>query len=69
MEIRRELPSEVGTYNETHKHFTFTNGSVLIFKSLEYDRDCEDIQGWEIHAAYVDEAGQLTPYMLDYIKS
>ena len=69
MEIRRELPHEVGTYNETHKHFTFTNGSVLIFKSLEYDRDCEDIQGWEIHAAYVDEAGQLTPYMLDYIKS
>ena len=69
MEIRKELPSEVGLYNETHKHFQFTNGSVLIFKSLEYDRDCEDIQGWEIHAAYVDEAGQLTPYMLDYIIS
>jgi hypothetical protein len=69
MEIKRELPSEVGIFNETHKHFQFTNGSVLIFKSLEYDRDCEDIQGWEIHAAYVDEAGQLTPYMLDYIIS
>ena len=69
MEIRRELPSAVGIYNETHKHFQFNNGSVLIFKSLEYDRDCEDIQGWEIHAAYVDEAGQLTPYMLDYIIS
>jgi hypothetical protein len=69
MEIKRELPSEIGTFNETHKHFQFNNGSVLIFKSLEYDRDCEDIQGWEIHAAYVDEAGQLTPYMLDYIIS
>jgi hypothetical protein len=69
MEIRRELPTSIGTYNETHKHFTFNNGSVLIFKSLEYDRDCEDIQGWEIHASYVDEAGQLTAYMLDYIKS
>ena len=69
MEIRRELPSTIGVYNETHKHFQFNNGSVLIFKSLEYDRDCEDIQGWEIHAAYVDEAGQLTPYMLDYIIS
>lgn len=69
MEIKRELPSEIGIYNETHKHFQFHNGSVLIFKSLEYDRDCEDIQGWEIHAAYVDEAGQLTPYMLDYIIS
>jgi hypothetical protein len=69
MEIKRELPREVGVYNETHKHFQFLNGSVLIFKSLEYERDCEDIQGWEIHAAYVDEAGQLTPYMLDYIKS
>ena len=69
MELRKELPPSIGTYNETHKHFTFSNGSVLVFKSLEYDRDCEDIQGWEIHAAYVDEAGQLTPYMLDYIKS
>ncbi len=69
MEVKRELPSTIGTYNETHKHFQFNNGSVLIFKSLEYDRDCEDIQGWEIHAGYVDEAGQLTPYMLDYIIS
>jgi hypothetical protein len=69
MEIKRELPSQIGTYNETHKHFQFHNGSVLIFKSLEYERDCEDIQGWEIHAGYVDEAGQLTPYMLDYIIS
>lgn len=69
MEIKREIPSELGIYNETHKHMQFHNGSVLIFKSLEYDRDCEDIQGWEIHAGYVDEAGQLTPYMLDYIIS
>lgn len=69
MEVKRELPPSIGVYNETHKHFQFNNGSVLIFKSLEYDRDCEDIQGWELHAAYVDEAGQLTPYMLDYIIS
>ena len=54
MEIKRELPSTIGIYNETHKHFQFHNGSVLIFKSLEYDRDCEDIQGSEIHAGYVD---------------
>lgn len=69
MEVKRNLPPEVGLYNETHKHFQFANGSVLIFKSLEYERDCEDIQGWEIHAGYVDEASQLTPYMLDYIIS
>lgn len=69
MEIRRDLPSSLGIWNETAKDFRFHNGSVLIFKSLEYDRDCEDIQGWELHAAYVDEAGQLTPYMLDYIIS
>ena len=69
MEIKEELPASVGRYNETNKHFRFNNGSTLVFKSLEYDRDCEDIQGWEIHAAFVDEAGQLTPYMLNYIKS
>ena len=69
MEFKDELPKEVGVYNETNKHFKFNNGSILVFKSLEYDRDCDDIQGWEIHAAFVDEAGQLTPYMLNYIKS
>ncbi|MCG8435489.1 MAG: phage terminase large subunit [Gammaproteobacteria bacterium] len=65
----RQLPSFLGAYNETRKTFHFVTGSMLIFKHLEHEHDVDDIQGWEIHWAGVDEAGQCTPYQLGYIKS
>ena len=69
MQIRQELPKELGVYNETKKEFRFVNGSILIFKHLEHEKDVDDIQGWEIGWAGVDEAGQLTPYQINYIRS
>ena len=51
----------IGKYNETRKRVEFSNGSVIRFKHLEYDKDAHDIQGWEIHGAYVDEAAQMSP--------
>lgn len=65
----RALPREIGAYNETRKTFVFVNGSQLVFKHLEHEHDVDDIQGWEIHWAGVDEAAQCTPYQLGYIKS
>lgn len=67
--IRRELPESIGRFNETRKRFEFKNGSLLIFKHLEHEQDVEDIQGWEIHWAGVDEGAQMTPYQLAYIRS
>jgi hypothetical protein len=69
LQIRHELPKELGVYNETKKEFRFINGSILIFKHLEHEKDVDDIQGWEIGWAGVDEAGQLTPYQINYIRS
>jgi hypothetical protein len=68
-QIKKELPQALGTFSETRNTFEFYNGSRLIFKHLERDADCEDIQGWELHWAGVDEASQCTPYMLGYIKT
>jgi hypothetical protein len=68
-QIKQELPQEVGSFSETRNTFEFSNGSRLIFKHLERDADCEDIQGWELHWAGVDEASQCTAYMLGYIKT
>ena len=59
----------IGKYNETRKKVEFFNGSVFRFKHLEYDKDCADIQGWEMQVALVDEAAQMSPYRLGYIKS
>jgi hypothetical protein len=69
--LRRELPKDygLGTYNETRKMYEFVNGSILQFQHIEYDRDCDDIQGSELHVAGIDEAGQMTPYMLGWIQS
>ena len=69
VKVRAELPREVGVYNETQKTFRFVNGSQLIFKHLEHEHDVDDIQGWEIDWAGVDEAAQCTPYQLGYIKT
>lgn len=68
-QIKQELPREVGEYSETRNAFEFRNGARILFKHLERDADCEDIQGWELHWAGVDEGAQFTPYMLAYIKS
>ena len=66
---KREITRDVAKYNETKKRFEFRNGSILNFKHLEYERDCDDIQGWELHWAGLDEAGQFTPYQIAYVKS
>ena len=67
--LKKELPSELGNYNETRKRYEFYNGSSIQFQYLERDNDCERIQGTEIHIAGIDEAGQMSAYQLGYIKS
>jgi len=74
--IREELQilssfygQKIGSYNETRKKVEFINGSTMRFKHLEYDKDVNDIQGWELNGAYVDEGAQMSPYRLGYIKS
>jgi hypothetical protein len=68
-QIKQELPQELGSFSETRNAFEFSNGSRILFKHLERDADCDDIQGWELHWAGIDEAAQFSPYMLAYIKS
>tara|TARA_R100000781_G_scaffold46900_1_gene31548 strand:+ start:471 stop:1907 length:1437 start_codon:yes stop_codon:yes gene_type:complete len=67
--LKKELPNELGNFNETRKRFEFYNGSSIQFQYLERDSDCDRIQGTEIHIAGIDEAGQMTAYQLGYIKS
>ena len=67
--LKKEMPQELGNFNETRKRYEFYNGSSIQFQYLERDSDCDRIQGTEIHIALVDEAGQMTPYQLGYIKS
>jgi len=67
--LRREMPVELAVWNETNKYFTFNNGSLLVFQHMEDRSAMENIQGWDIHFAGVDEAGQFTGEMLAWIRS
>jgi hypothetical protein len=67
--LKRELPKELGSYNETKKRFDWWNGSVLQFRHCEYDRDLHDFQGWECHWLGIDEASQLNPEHIKYMKT
>jgi len=67
--LKRELPKELGQYNETKKRFDWWNGSTLQFRHCEYDRDLHDFQGWECHWLGIDEAAQLNPEHIKYMKT
>ena len=67
--LHRELPPGVATWNETHKEFRFGNGSLLCFRHLSDKQALEDIQGWEIHIAALDEAALLDPHAIAFVKS
>lgn len=69
LQIKNELPPEVGRFNETRRRFEFVNGSVLAFQHCEHKNDLGDIQGWEIHWAGLDEAALFEPEMIAFIKS
>ena len=64
-----EMPEGTAEWNESNKEFRFFNESVIKFKHMESVKNIEDIQGWEIHVAGVDEAGQFSGEMLAYIRS
>lgn len=44
------------SYNDSKKHITFPNGSRILFRYCENDRDAERFQGTEVDVLFVDEA-------------
>jgi hypothetical protein len=43
--MKKEMPVELGSFNETKKRYEFYNGSTIQFQYLERDSDCDRIQG------------------------
>lgn len=46
----------IAEYNDSKKHITFPNGSRIIFRYCENDRDAHRFQGTEVDVLFVDEA-------------
>jgi len=69
IQIRREIPSSMAIYHESRKRLEFTNGSILNFRHIEYEKDVLDFHGWELHFAGLDEASEFTEYQIEFVKS
>ncbi len=52
----------IASYNETHKVFTFSNGSRIRLGYLETENDVQRYQGAEFDVIAIDEATQLSEY-------
>lgn len=56
-------------YNDSKKHITFPNGSRIIFRYCEDDRDALRFQGTEVDVLFVDEATQQSEARMDMLRA
>jgi hypothetical protein len=54
------LPQGTYKYNDSKKELTFPNGSSLLFRYCNNDKDLLNYQGTEVDILYIDEATQFT---------
>lgn len=59
----------IANYNDSKKHITFPNGSRIIFRYCETDRDAPRFQGTEVDVLFVDEATHQSEARMDKIKA
>ena len=56
---KREIPREIGTFNETRKTLEFMNGSALNFCYCDKEQDVYRYLGAEMHWIGLDEASRM----------
>lgn len=50
----------IASYNDSKKHITFPNGSRILFRYCDNDKDAERFQGTEVDCLFIDEATHQT---------
>ena len=50
----------IASYNDAKKHITFPNGSRILFRYCDTDKDANRFQGTEVDVLFVDEATHQT---------
>lgn len=62
-------PKQIYKYRGIERKLTFLNNSYITFNYIDSDRDLVQYQGMEFDVLIIDEAVNLTPYQIKYIKS
>ena len=58
--LLQELPIGSYKYNDSKKELTFPNGSCILFRYCNNDKDLLNYQGTEVDILYIDEATQFS---------
>ena len=56
-------------YNDAKKHIVFPNGSRILFRYCDADRDALRFQGTEVDVLFIDEATQQSETNIDKLKA
>ena len=59
----------IAAYNDAKKHILFPNGSRILFRYCDDDRDAQRFQGTEVDVLFVDEATQQPEERIDQLKA
>lgn len=68
-QIRAMVPREIARYNSTEKEMRFVNGSMILFRYCEGEKDMERYQGTEVDILFIDEATQLEEEVFNKFKA
>jgi len=55
---------EFAKYKDSTKEMTFPNGSVILFRYCDTDKDLDRYQGTEVDILFIDEATQFTEHQI-----
>lgn len=59
----------VAEYNDSKKHLVFPNGSRILFRYCDTDKDAQRFQGTEVDVLFVDEATQQSEERMDRLRA
>ena len=59
----------IADYNDGKKHITFPNGSRILFRYCDTDKDALRFQGTEVDVLFVDEATQQTEERMEKLRA
>ncbi len=66
--LRCGRPDELASYNDSKKEILFPNGSTILFRYLDNERDKQRFQGTEVDVLFLDEATQHTEDVWNILK-
>jgi PBSX family phage terminase large subunit len=59
----------VASYNDAKKHITFPNGSRILFRYCDNEKDADRFQGTEVDVLFVDEATHQSEAKMDKLSA